>query len=339
MSAIRFEWQTSAWQLSQAALAREAHALLLAGARGCGKRELALALGAAYLCHAPRSDGRACDECESCRWLAAGSHPDFALVEPAVDEEGGESGARAAPKRSNVITVDQIRNLAGLLAITAHREAGKVIVVYPAEALNVAASNALLKSLEEPPPRTLFLLASHRPALLLPTVRSRCQLVPVRIEDAAAAHAWLAANAQCDDPELLLGLAGGAPLAAAAIAEDPTWTRRAGFLRALAAADADPVRIADAYRDVPPPLVLSWLQTWTFDLVQIRFGGRARYHRDMEPIEAGIAQSLDPVEATRLHRRLTALQRHVNHPLNARLLVEHMLIAYRQALVHKVAAA
>ena len=69
----------------------------------------------------------------------------------------------------------------------------------------------------------------------------------------------------------------------------------------------------------------------TFDLVQIRCCGRARYHRDMEPIAAEVAQLLDPIEATRLHRSLTALQRHVNHPLNARLFVEHMLFAYRQA--------
>ena len=331
MSQAVFQWQKSAWALSRAALARGAHALLLAGARGCGKRDLALALAAAYLCDAPQPDGSACNACESCRWLAAGSHPDFALVEPAVEEDDAEQKARSAPKRSNAITVDQVRGLSDLLSITAHRDAGKAIVIHPAEALNVAASNALLKGLEEPPTRTVFLLVSHRPALLLPTVRSRCQLVPVRVDDPAAAHDWLATHAQCDDPELVLALAGGAPMAAVSIAEDPVWSRRAAFLRALAARDADPVRIADVYRDLAPAQVLSWLQTWTFDLVQIRCCGRARYHRDMEPIAAEVAQLLDPIEATRLHRRLTALQRHVNHPLNARLFVEHMLFAYRQA--------
>jgi DNA polymerase-3 subunit delta' len=339
MSSTAFDWQQSAWSLGRASLARGAHALLLAGARGCGKRELALALAAAYLCDAPQPDGRACNQCESCRWLAAGSHPDFALVEPAAEDDEAEPKARSAPKRSNAITVDQIRGLAEMLAITAHRDAGKVIVIHPAEALNVAASNALLKSLEEPPPSTVFLLVSHRPALLLPTVRSRCQLVSVRIEDPAAAQDWLARNAHCDDPALMLALAGGAPLAAVAIAEDPAWSRRAGFLRALCAADADPVRIAELYRDLNPAQVLSWLQTWTFDLVQIRFCGHARYHRDMEPIAAAVAQSLDPIAATRLHRNLVALQRYANHPLNPRLFVEQMLIAYRRALAHGAIAA
>jgi DNA polymerase-3 subunit delta' len=79
-------------------------------------------------------------------------------------------------------------------------------------------------------------------------------------------------------------------------------------------------------------VLLGWLLTWTYDLVQMRVCGRARYHRDMEALVAGIARTLDAVTATRLHRRLLALQRFVNHPLNARLLVEHMLIGYRQAV-------
>src|SRR5690606_18296175 len=90
-----FAWQQSAWRIARAALARGAHALLLAGARGCGKRDLALALAASYLCDTPETDGHACGECESCHWLAAGTHPDFALVEPQEDEDE-DAEAKAA---------------------------------------------------------------------------------------------------------------------------------------------------------------------------------------------------------------------------------------------------
>ncbi len=332
MSRTVFEWQRGAWRECRAALGRGAHALLLAGPEGTGKRELALTLAAAALCDSPQPEAHACGECESCHWLAAGSHPDFALVEPLTEDEDGAAKGRSAPKRANAITVDQVRALKSLLSITAHRAAGKVVLIHPAETLNAAAANALLKSLEEPPPGTVFLLVSHRPALLLPTVRSRCQTVPVRVEDRAAARDWLGGNAQGENPELLLALAGGAPLGAAAIAQNAAWARRRGFLEALAAGDADPVRIAELYRELPPSVVLSWLQTWTFDLVQMRFCGRARYHRDLEPVAAGIARSLDPIATTRLHRSLLAMQRHVNHPLNPRLLVEDMLLGYRQAL-------
>jgi DNA polymerase-3 subunit delta' len=313
-------------------MARGGHALLLAGARGIGKRELALALMASRLCAAPGADALACGQCESCRWLAAGTHPDFVLIEPETDDEDGEPKTKPAPKRSSEIKVDQIRALMPFVALASHREPGKVIVIHPAEAMNAAASNALLKNLEEPPARTVFVLVAHRPALLLPTVRSRCQLVPVTVADTAAAQAWLAANAQGAEPGMLLSLAGGAPLAAAAIAQNPACSRRAGLLQALSEADADPVRIAELYRDLDPALVLSWLQTWTFDLALRRCCGRMRYHRDLEPIAAGVAQSLDPLQATRLHRAFLALQRHVNHPLNARLLLDHMLIAYRQGV-------
>jgi DNA polymerase-3 subunit delta' len=334
MSIARLEWQASAWRLSQAALARGAHALLLAGARGSGKRQFALALGAAYLCDAPCSDAGACGKCESCRWLAAGTHPDFALVEPATeDPDEAEQKRKAASRRAGPITVNQIRELAPFMSISPHRVAGKVVVIHPAESLNTAAANALLKSLEEPPARTVLLLVSHRPGLLLPTVRSRCQLVPVTVDDAAAAHAWLAENAGCDDPGLLLALAGGAPLAALEIAREPAWSRRAGLLCALAEADADPVRIAEIYRDVDPALVLSWLQTWTFDLAHMRCCGRTRYHRDLESTAAGVVQWLNPHAAPRLHRRFLAMQRDVTHTLNARLLLDHMLIAYRQGLM------
>jgi DNA polymerase III subunit delta' len=332
MSAEIFAWQHAPWELSQAAIARGAHALLLAGARGLGKRQLALALAAAYLCAQRQADGGACGACESCRWLEAGTHPDFALIEPLVEDDEAEPKSSAAGKRSNAITVNQIRALRDLMSIAAHREAGKAIVIHPAEALNVAASNALLKNLEEPPARTVFLLVSHRPALLLPTVRSRCQLVPVTIGDAGAAQTWLSAHTESAEPELLLALAGGAPLAAESIGRDPAWSRRKGLLQALAAADADPIRIGDIYRDVAPALVLSWLQTWTFDLVHLRCCGRVRYHLDLESVAAAVAQSLDLVQATRLHRVFLALQRHVHHPLNPRLLLDHMLIAYREGL-------
>ncbi len=332
MSFARFDWQGTAWQSSRAALARGAHALLLTGARGTGKRQLALALGAAYLCNAPGAEGGACGECESCRWLLAGTHPDFVLLEPAADDADAEPKGKPAFRRTGAITVSQIRELTPFLSLAPHRAAGKAIVIHPAESLNAAAANALLKSLEEPPARTVLLLVSHRPALLLPTVRSRCQLVPVAVDDAAVAHAWLAANADSEDPGLLLALAGGAPLAALEIAQEPAWSRRAGLLRALAEPEADPVRIAEIYRDVDPALALSWLQTWTFDLIHVRCCGHARYHRDLEPIAADVARALHPLEATRLHRTFLAMQRHVSHTLNARLLLDHMLIAYRQGI-------
>ncbi|MCC6531537.1 MAG: DNA polymerase III subunit delta' [Burkholderiales bacterium] len=332
MSNRDYAWHAAPRQLAQAALKRGGHALLIAGARGLGKSELALELAAGYLCASPAEHGYACGICESCHWLAAGTHPDFALVEPpAPDAELSPGQGAGAATRGKPIGVDQIRALNDLLAVSAHRDAGKAVVIRPAEMLHRAAANALLKSLEEPPSGVVFLLVADRPALLLPTIRSRCQLIPVPLADGSSAAAWLAQQGIAE-PALGLALSGGAPLEAAAIAQDAAWQRRRSFLQALSAERADPVRVVETFRELQPALILSWLQKWTFDLVSMRLCGRARYHVDMLDELRRASPRLDPIRVTRLHRALLAMQRHVNHPLNARLFLEHMVITYSQAL-------
>lgn len=333
MTTIQYSWHADAWRLARAGIARGAHALLLAGAKGLGKRALAIRLAESYLCGSRGDQGQACGSCESCRWLAAGTHPDFALVEPLQDEENSDNTlAQGASARTRPISVDQVRQLGGLLALTGYREAGRVLVIHPAENMNAAAANALLKSLEEPPARTLFLLVTHRPALLPPTVRSRCQAVLVKLEDRDSAEAWLRRQG-IEDAAEQLALCGGAPLEAVAVVSDPAWGRRRDFLSALCAEETDGVALAARFRELAPGIILSWLQKWTFDLLALRFCARARYHQDLNTIAANLASTVDPASLARLHRRLLAMQKHVHHPLNPRLLIEQMLIDCRQVLV------
>ena len=323
-----YPWHGESWRIAQSALARGAHALLIAGAPGLAKAEFARTLAAAHLCVSRDTQGLACGVCESCHWLAAGTHPDFAVIEPPPDDDdGARGGGAASAARRKAIGVDQIRALSDLLGITAHREAGKVIIVQPADALNSAASNALLKSLEEPPPGIVFLLVSDRPALLLATVRSRCQSVPIHLRDNAMASRWLKEQG-IERPELGLALGGGAPLEAIAIATNPVWARRPELLRELVVNTADPIRIAEVFRDLPPAQALSWLQKLTYDLVFARFCSRVRYNIDLSAEIERFATRLDPVRLTRLHRRYLSLQRIANHPLNARLFLEQMFIEF-----------
>lgn len=327
-----YPWHAPAWEQAWAALGRGAHALLIAGAQGLGKSRFASDLAAARLCHQRDDRGRACGHCESCHWLSAGTHPDLSVIEPLVDDDAeGRASAASAGSRGKPISVDQIRGMTESLGLTAHREAGKVVIVRPADALNVAASNALLKSLEEPPPGVLFLLVSDRPALLLPTVRSRCQAVSVRLRDSSEAAAWLRTQ-NLAQPELELALSGGAPLQAQAIAADPAWRRRPDLLRALLDIDADPLRIAERYRELAPALALGWLQKLTYDLTSAQLCGCVRYHIDLQPEIETRARRSEPVRITRLHRKLVSMQRIANHPLNARLFLEQMFIDCTSAL-------
>jgi DNA polymerase-3 subunit delta' len=214
------------------------HALLLHGPRGVGKLELAERVAQFLLCEHADPGARPCDKCDACRWYLAGNHPDFRRVEPeaiakvppAMEEEGEEGGAAEAPARrtkqpSLFIRIEQIRELADFLNVGSHRGALRIALVHPAEELYPNAANALLKSLEEPPAGAVFILVSHRPARLLPTIRSRCVALPVPIPPRDAAIAWLKEQG-AENPERWLAYAGGAPVQAAAYAEEAeTWNR------------------------------------------------------------------------------------------------------------------
>src|SRR5207247_4155502 len=109
------------------------------------------------------------------------------------------------------IKIYQVRELADFLNIRSHRGGLRVALVHPAEEMNINAANALLKALEEPPAGAVFLLVSHRPARLLPTIRSRCVALPVAVPPREAALRWLSGQGM-PDAERWLAYAGGAPL-------------------------------------------------------------------------------------------------------------------------------
>jgi len=139
-----------------------AHALLFAGPDGIGKRTVALGFAAFLQCEARTDD--ACGECASCAQVAAGSHPDVQAV--------------AVPAGKKEIGVERIRELKRFMQMRPVRGRAKVAVIDDAQMLTVAAQNALLKTLEEPPPHSFLVLVVNNLDALLPTVRSRCQ--PVR---------------------------------------------------------------------------------------------------------------------------------------------------------------
>ncbi|HEY1090130.1 MAG TPA: DNA polymerase III subunit delta', partial [Burkholderiaceae bacterium] len=181
-------------------LALRSHALLVQGPEGVGQYELGTALARGWLCE--KSDGRspACGECPSCRLMAAGTHPDFQLLVPEAlreslglssDEAEGEPKASKA-KPSREIKVDAVRAMLSFAQGSSARGRAKVVLIYPAEALNTVAANALLKTLEEPAGLLRFVLASAAPQDLLPTIRSRCQPLDLGLPDAATCLAWLA---------------------------------------------------------------------------------------------------------------------------------------------------
>jgi DNA polymerase III subunit delta' len=211
-------WNEPLFESLKARTERFPHALLIHGPRGTGKLALAERVAQFLLCE--DASVRPCGRCEGCRWYLAGSHPDFRRLEPEAlarepagePEEGAEPPAKRA-KPSTEIKVEQVRGLAGFLNLRSHRGRLRVALVHPAEDMNANAANALLKGLEEPPSGAVFLLVSHRPSQLLPTIRSRCVALAVPIPAREVALKWLA-DQGAKNPERWLAYAGGAPLQA-----------------------------------------------------------------------------------------------------------------------------
>ncbi len=259
-----FPWQAAQWERLRHArhTDRMPHALMLTGHRGRGVSEFARRLGAALLCLTPLPDGAPCGRCRSCALHDAGNHPELVVVAP-------EAVGKA-------IKVDQIRELMDFVSLTPVFGAFKVALVDPAEAMNRQAANALLKTLEEPPPRTvLALCAEHRAALPL-TVQSRCQRVDFPPVAAEPAGAWLRARLPAA-PELgsLLALYDHAPLAVVSAHARGDLGLRDDLiadLERLALGQADPIEVAARWSTLDTPAVFLWLVKLVGDLIAIQSG-------------------------------------------------------------------
>lgn len=221
------DWQQALWAKVQDSVRqnRWGPTWLLAAPEGFDREGFARFVMAWWLCaHRPATG--ACGQCRSCTLLAADNHPDAHWVSPEDDDE----------KSSAWIKVDRVRAVQDQIQQRARQGAGRVVVFSPAEALATASANALLKTLEEPGDELLFLLLCHSPARLIPTVRSRCQVLDLTAIDVPRAQAWVAAALPPGaDPATCWSLARGAPVLARDLPEAPGMTRRAGLLADLLA--------------------------------------------------------------------------------------------------------
>lgn len=259
MEKLDFPWHDIAWREFEAALSadRLGHAYLIEGPQGLGKLHLAFRMAARVL---------------GASWPAADppvplQHPDLNWITLETDDEG---------KQKKQIGIHQVRDACANLAMTSYSGGWKVAVVWPAEQLNPHSANALLKTLEEPAPRTLLLLVRSRLDTLPATIASRCQRVRIAPPPAAAAIAWLEARAGGGDWQRLLSLAGDAPLLALLLAEEGFRELDGKFAADLAGIlgrRREAMEVAAEWARQPLPMTLRWLDVWTSELVRWKAAG------------------------------------------------------------------
>ena len=184
----------------------------------------------------------------------------------------------AAKKPSREISVDQIRDLSSFANLSAHCGGYRVVVIHPAEAMNNNAANSLLKTLEEPTDNLLFLLVTHKPQQLLPTILSRCLSFAVHTPTREVGAAWLAQQG-VKNPEQALAQTGFAPLQALEWAESGEGAEERSILLAAIRQPAklDALALADSLQRSAPVHVIHCLQQWCHDLTSAKLAGEVRY--------------------------------------------------------------
>ncbi len=319
-----YPWQQQQWQQLQQAQQQQRlhHALLLTGPQGMGKLDFARELAVLRLCES--SDEKACGQCRSCTLIQANNHPDYFECQP--------------EEKSRVIKVDQIRQLIDKLSNTSQRSSGQVVVIHPAEAMNTAAANALLKTLEEPSGEVLLILVAHSRLTIPATIISRCQPVNFVVQDEQQALSWLANQTdQSTELELAWRLSSGAPLLALEYlnSERIDWRNQMlDHMGLVYQSQRDPISDVAALCKLDMVVLLNLMTSIVNDVVAMIQGVTTEYlvHQDQLAKLSYLAKRLPLVNLLAFQQELSQRQRLwlSSQSINPQLLLEYLLLQWSE---------
>ena len=321
-----YSWQRKSWDsLAQGRQNNNMpHALLLAGPEHCGKYDFARSLAKSLLCEKRTLETQlACNDCKSCSLFEADSHPDYASV-------------RLAEKKSQIV-VDQIRKLNEFVYLSRSYEGSRVVIIEPVERLNINAANSLLKTLEEPPAKTVLILVSSNPSQLIPTIRSRCQVLYLPQPTSVEASEWLLQQAIDNDADELLAAAGGKPMLAKLLdADDRLATRKqlATDILKLIRGNLSLTNVAKKWEKTPKLDLIDWQLQWVQAMIKAEYLADDAVADSISPhLKRLLVNSVDSL--WQLHDGLLELKSHAHTSLSPLLFTENMLILWQNQSLSK----
>lgn len=325
-------WQHDAWRAWQDRLSggQTPHAVLIHGPEGIGKSQFAHEIIRAQVCSQPTAEGLACGQCHGCRMLAAGAHTDVTRVCP---EEGKKN-----------IRIEPIRQLTEFMSLSTSHATRRIAMIWPADAMNLNAANALLKTLEEPPGPALIVLVTAHPARLPATIRSRCQMLRLPRPERTQAKQWLREQGITQDSDLLLALAQGSPLRALQYQDGDElkdWQQQKQALLAFFSGKKGLSAIRSTFPIAAAGVWLSAIQLFFLDALRLAMSDDSGALSGIATAaETAQLQGLFDIDAlSDLQGKIMEFRRLLGANLNPDLFVEDLLLSLRDCTMAALAKA
>lgn len=326
-----YPWHKNSWDYFVKARSRNhlPHALLLTGENGIGKLDFAKKMVKSLLCIEPL-DNEPCHQCKACKTYESGANPDFMEIRLLEDKQQ--------------ISVDQIRKLSEFLTYSRSFNSYRVVLINPVERMNLNAANSLLKSLEEPASNTIIILLATQLNSLLPTIKSRCQLLSVPTPDKTQALAWLRQVApEISNADELLAMANGKPLLAVDIQDDEIRNREqlAEDILHIVSEYKPVTEIAKKWEKHDHDTLLNWQISWVQDFIkQSALTSSGRY-----PDDQGIGGNMQSLSKTlfelrkhqstaqqwQLYQQLITQKQYLHTSVNSLMFIENMLLLWSES--------
>ncbi len=302
---------------------RVPQALLITGAKGLGKNLLARHFAAVLLCQDRAGRDYFCKQCRSCRLIDSGTHPDLIDLSPAEDKSS--------------ISVEQIRAKLTETYLKPQFESYRAILIFPADAMTLSASNAFLKCLEEPPERTVFILVTANPAKLPITISSRCQKLDIKFPPHPVLVDWLNSRGLRQNQDTLINLFRYAGLQLDQMTDNRLLKQRAECFNdwmALAGKRTFPAIVSEKWKQVPEAQLINWILSWTTDSIKSINQTNTKWLCNLDFAEKfhALSENIDIKELFSLYSLVLKVRRELGSSLNFQIALEEILVKWSNVI-------